>query len=81
VADGVAAPSGGGWDRKPALQGREGEIANPEIQRPFVWDASQVRDPLDSLYEGFPVGYLIAWRNPDVTLKDGSTASGHPAYG
>jgi hypothetical protein len=55
---------------------REGEIAIPEIQRPFVWDASQVRDLLDSLYQGFPVGYLIAWRNPDVKLKDGSTASG-----
>jgi hypothetical protein len=55
---------------------REGEIAIPEIQRPFVWDASQVRDLLDSLYQGFPIGYLIAWRNPDVKLKDGSTASG-----
>lgn len=55
---------------------RESEIAIPEIQRPFVWDASQVRDLLDSLYQGFPVGYLIAWRNPDVKLKDGSTASG-----
>ena len=55
---------------------RESEIAIPEIQRPFVWDASQVRDLLDSLYQGYPVGYLIAWRNPDVQLKDGTTASG-----
>jgi len=55
---------------------REGEIAIPEIQRPFVWDASQVRDLLDSLYQGYPVGYLIAWRNPDVKLKDGTKASG-----
>ena len=55
---------------------REGEIAIPEIQRPFVWDSSQVRDLLDSLYQGFPVGYLIGWKNPDVRLKDGSTASG-----
>jgi hypothetical protein len=55
---------------------REGEIAIPEIQRPFVWESSQVRDLLDSLYQGFPVGYLIAWRNPDVKLKDGKTASG-----
>jgi hypothetical protein len=55
---------------------REGEIAIPEIQRPFVWDASQVRDLLDSLYQGFPIGYLIAWRNPDVRLKDGRLASG-----
>lgn len=55
---------------------REGEIAIPEIQRPFVWDASQVRDLLDSLYQGFPIGYLIAWRNPDVKLKDGTMAAG-----
>lgn len=55
---------------------REGEIAIPEIQRPFVWDASQVRDLLDSLYKGYPVGYLIAWRNPDVKLKDGRVALG-----
>lgn len=53
-----------------------GEIAIPEIQRPFVWDATQVRDLLDSLLQGFPVGYLIAWRNPDVKLKDGSSSSG-----
>lgn len=55
---------------------REGEIAIPEIQRPFVWGASQVRDLLDSLYQGSPVGYLIAWRYPDVKLKDGSAAAG-----
>ncbi len=55
---------------------REGEIAIPEIQRPFVWDSAQVRDLLDSLYQGFPIGYLIAWRNPDVKLKDGKLAAG-----
>ena len=53
-----------------------GEIAIPEIQRPFVWDATKVRNLLDSLYQGYPVGYLIAWRNPSVRLKDGSTSSG-----
>lgn len=53
-----------------------GEIAIPEIQRPFVWSNTQVRNLLDSLYQGYPVGYLIAWRNPDVKLKDGSTSSG-----
>ena len=55
---------------------RSGEIAIPEIQRPFVWDATKVRDFIDSLYCGYPVGYLIAWRNPSVRLKDGSTAHG-----
>jgi len=53
-----------------------GEIAIPEIQRPFVWKASKVRDLMDSLYHGYPVGYLIAWRNPDVKLKDGNSSFG-----
>jgi len=55
---------------------KSGEIAIPEIQRPFVWDATKVRNLLDSLYQGYPVGYLIAWRNPSVRLKDGSTSAG-----
>ena len=55
---------------------KSGEIAVPEIQRPFVWDATKVRNLLDSLYLGYPVGYLIVWRNPTVKLKDGSASSG-----
>ncbi len=53
-----------------------GEIAIPEIQRPFVWDSSKVRDLMDSLYQGYPIGYVIAWRNPNVRLKDGSMSEG-----
>lgn len=53
-----------------------GEIAIPEIQRPFVWDSSKVRDLMDSLYQGYPIGYIIAWRNPNVRLKDGSLSEG-----
>src|SRR4029079_6811184 len=55
---------------------KSGEIAIPEIQRPFVWDATKVRNLLDSLYHGYPVGYLIAWRNPTVRLKDGTLSAG-----
>ncbi len=53
-----------------------GTIAIPEIQRPFVWKKKQVRDLLDSLYKGYPTGYLIIWKNPNVKLKDGSISSG-----
>ncbi|WP_245534698.1 GmrSD restriction endonuclease domain-containing protein [Spirochaeta africana] len=53
-----------------------GEIAIPEIQRPFVWDKSKVRDLIDSLYKGFPIGYIIAWKNPDIRLKDGTKSEG-----
>jgi len=55
---------------------KSGEIAVPEIQRPFVWDATKVRNLLDSLYQGYPVGYLISWRNPTVKLKDGTPSAG-----
>ena len=55
---------------------KSGEIAIPEIQRPFVWDSSKVRDLMDSLYQGYPVGYVIAWKNPNIRLKDGSLSEG-----
>lgn len=40
-----------------------GEIGLPDIQRPFVWTAAKVRDLFDSMYSGFPVGYLLFWGN------------------
>ena len=48
----------------------------PEIQRPFVWKRSQVRDLIDSLYHGYPTGYIITWKNPDVKTKDGGRSNG-----
>ncbi len=53
-----------------------GIIAIPEIQRPFVWDTTKVRDLIDSLYRGYPVGYIITWKSPDVKLKDGTSSEG-----
>lgn len=53
-----------------------GEIAIPEIQRPFVWKASQVRDLIDSLYRGYPAGYLIISQSPNMKLKDGTQSVG-----
>lgn len=52
------------------------DIAIPEIQRPFVWKRAQVRDLMDSLYKGYPTGYIILWKNPDVKLKDGRLSAG-----
>ena len=54
---------------------KTGQVAIPEMQRPFVWDSTKVRDLLDSLYNGFPIGYLITWQSADVGLKDGSKSS------
>ena len=52
------------------------EIAMPEIQRPFVWKPRQVRDLIDSLYKGYPTGYLIISQSPDMKLKDGTLSLG-----
>ena len=40
-----------------------GEIGLPDIQRPFVWDTTRVRDLFDSMYRGYPIGYLLFWEN------------------
>ena len=55
---------------------KSGEIAIPEIQRPFVWQATQGPKPARFALRGYPVGYLIAWCNPTVKLKDGTPSAG-----
>ena len=40
-----------------------GKIGLPEIQRPFVWKNSKVRNLFDSMYRGYPVGYFLFWEN------------------
>lgn len=38
-----------------------GTIGLPDIQRPFVWKNAKVRNLFDSMYRGFPIGYLLLW--------------------
>lgn len=38
-----------------------GDIALPDLQRPFVWKPTQIRDLFDSLFQGFPVGFILLW--------------------
>ena len=40
---------------------KHGNIALPEIQRPFVWSSAKTRDLFDSMYRGYPVGTLLFW--------------------
>jgi len=40
-----------------------GDIGLPDIQRPFVWKNAKVRDLSNSMYRGYPVGYLLLWQN------------------
>ena len=42
-----------------------GKIGLPDLQRPFVWSDSKVRDLLDSMLKGYPVGYIMLWSSPD----------------
>lgn len=43
-----------------------GTIGLPDIQRPFVWKDTKVRDLFDSLYRGYPVGYFLFWENANI---------------
>lgn len=51
-------------------------ISMPEIQRPFVWNTSKVRDLIDSINRGFPIGYIITSVDPSMIQKDGTKADG-----
>jgi hypothetical protein len=55
---------------------KSNEIVIPEIQRPFVWKPKQVRDLIDSLYTGYPTGYLIITQSPNMKLKNGQISQG-----
>ncbi len=53
-----------------------GIIGLPDIQRPFVWKDTQVRDLFDSMYKGYPVGYFLFWANANIEGTKGiGTAS------
>lgn len=58
-----------------------GDIGLPDIQRPFVWSNAKVRDLFDSMYQGFPVGYLLFWENAQVAgaKQIGSGEKAHKA--
>jgi hypothetical protein len=38
-----------------------GKIGLPDLQRPFVWPNVNVRNLFDSLYRGYPAGFLLFW--------------------
>ena len=57
----------------------QGDIGLPDIQRPFVWPATKVRDLFDSMYRGFPVGYLLFWDNANGGARTIGTEGKHHA--
>ena len=44
---------------------RNGRIGLPDLQRPFVWQDNKVRELLDSMMKGYPIGYIMLWSSPD----------------
>lgn len=41
-----------------------GRIDLPDLQRPFVWQDSKVRELFDSMLRGYPIGYIMLWESP-----------------
>lgn len=57
-----------------------GKIGLPELQRPFVWPNVNVRNLFDSLYRGYPAGFLLFWKTGVQTeLRGIGVNNGHAA--
>src|SRR3546814_4784323 len=54
-----------------------GKIGLPELQRPFVWPNVNVRDLFDSLYRGYPAGFLLFWETGVGTGLKGIRSEEH----
>lgn len=54
-----------------------GELGLPELQRPFIWKDSKVRDLFDSMMRGYPIGYLMLWECPTLEKKKNIGTDAH----
>lgn len=54
-----------------------GELGLPELQRPFVWKDTKVRDLFDSMMRGYPIGYLMLWECPKANKKKSIGTNNH----
>lgn len=53
-------------------------VALPDMQREFIWENTQIRDLVDSLYKNHPIGMILLWQtNPNdnvpITAIDDAT--------
>lgn len=44
---------------------KNGRVGLPDLQRPFVWQDNKIRELLDSMMKGYPIGYIMLWASPD----------------
>ena len=54
-----------------------GELGLPELQRPFIWTDTKVRNLFDSMMHGYPIGYLMLWECPTLEKKKTIGTEGH----
>lgn len=58
-----------------------GKIGLPDLQRPFVWKNDKVRDLLDSMLRGYPIGYIMLWDSPaEMENKSQQIGENEKAY-
>jgi uncharacterized protein with ParB-like and HNH nuclease domain len=59
---------------------RTGRIGLPDLQRPFVWKDNKVRELLDSMLKGYPIGYIMLWSSPEDYTNTGHIGKGDKIY-
>ena len=59
---------------------RTGRIGLPDLQRPFVWKDNKVRELLDSMLKGYPIGYIMLWSSPADYENTGHIGIGEKMY-
>jgi hypothetical protein len=62
------------------MEVENGKLGLPELQRGYVWPAKKVRDLLDSMFKGYPIGYLMIWDSQDSTDKSKQIGTDKHAY-
>lgn len=62
------------------MEVESGKLGLPELQRGYVWKATKVRDLLDSMFKGYPIGYLMIWDSSDSTDKGKQIGTDSKAY-
>ena len=59
---------------------KNGKIGLPDLQRPFVWQDNKVRDLLDSMLKGYPIGYIMLWSSPEDYDNSGHIGKNDKIY-
>ena len=59
---------------------KNGSVGLPDLQRPFVWKDNKVRELLDSMLKGYPIGYIMLWASPDDYENTGHIGKNDKIY-